>query len=104
MLTVMRTRAPILACLILALAAPLAAQDADDEGTIGEGLRLFQEGTRLLLEGLMDELGPQLQEFRDAIGDLDAYHAPEVLPNGDILIRRKTPLQADDLSDGEMEI
>jgi len=27
------------------------------------------------------------------IGDIDAYHPPEMLPNGDIILRRKTPLE-----------
>lgn len=73
-------------------ALPLAAQDSNDD--ISEGMTLLQEGTRLLLEGLMNELGPALSELKGQIIDLNAYHAPEVLPNGDIIIRRKVPLEA----------
>ncbi len=36
--------------------------------------------------------GPALRELQGALQNLDAYHPPEVLPNGDILIRRKEPL------------
>jgi hypothetical protein len=30
-----------------------------------------------------------LQDLNGMIGDVSAYHAPEILPNGDILIRRR---------------
>jgi hypothetical protein len=80
--------------LTLALAAPAAAQDstpAPDRDT-GEGLGLMERGTRLFLEGLMREFGSAVDGLEEALRDLSAYHPPEVLPNGDILIRRRTPL------------
>jgi hypothetical protein len=78
------------------LALPAAAQEADDPG-IRDGLGLLSEGSRLILEGLMDEMRPfvedqmipLLQDLNGMIGDVSAYHAPEILPNGDILIRRR---------------
>jgi hypothetical protein len=76
--------------LVLVFALPAAAQEP--EGDVEEGLDLFSEGTRLLLRGLMDEVGPALRELRETLGGIDDYHAPEVLPNGDIIIRRRTPL------------
>ena len=77
--------------IITALAAsPALAQDEDDQ--LSEGMGLLREGTRMLLEGLMTELGPALKELEGRIDDLNAYHPPEVLPNGDIIIRRKEPL------------
>lgn len=68
-----------------------------------QGFSLLDRGAELLLRGLMAEVeprlrdlaekvGPGLQELQGLIGDLDAYHAPEILPNGDIIIRRKVPL------------
>ncbi len=60
----MKQIAPIL--LVAALAAlPVSAQDATDptpdvtpdSGQMSEGMNLLQEGTRMLLEGLMQELG-----------------------------------------------
>ena len=72
------------------LAAPVQAQESEDE--LREGLDLFGEGTRMLLDGLREQFGPALQDLRGAIGHLDAYEAPELLPNGDIIIRRKEPL------------
>ena len=75
---------------------------------------MIQEGTRLLLRGLQEEmdpamdnlrgfaedmepalrdfvagLGPALQDLSDMIDDFANYEAPEVLPNGDIIIRRR---------------
>lgn len=78
------------------LAFPSNAQD--DNNQMGEGFGLLQEGTRLMLEGLMKELGPALLELEGKIIDLNAYHLPEVLPNGDIIIRRRVPV---DVPDGD---
>ncbi len=101
--------APLLAFTLLA--APVSAQDQDD------GLSLMEEGTRLFLRGLMSEMEPMLQELDKAareaepylrefmlemgpalgeileqVDDWTVYHAPEMLENGDIIIRRKVPL------------
>ena len=90
------------------LAAPAQAQDSED------GFSLMEEGTRLILRGLMTEMEPMLQELektaREAepflrdfvlemgpaltgilqkVDDWSAYHPPEMLENGDIIIRRK---------------
>jgi len=88
-------------------AAPASAQDAD--GTAGEGFDLLQEGARIILRSMMDEveptlkelqkefgdtmdeMGPALQQLAEMIGDFRNYHAPEMPPNGDIIIRRKSP-------------
>jgi hypothetical protein len=112
-------------------AGPAAAQEApEDNGQslMQEGARLFWEGFRNqmgpALEGLRDqaeemepalrdfaeEMGPALRDLMDEVGDLSAYHAPEVLPNGDIILRRKTPEDAPEASpepplpEGEIEI
>ena len=81
-------------CLWLAaFAAPAAAQDAAPEE---DGLGLIDRGARLLLRQLADEIGPEFNRLADELGRsldrLPGYHAPEVLPNGDIIIRRKDPL------------
>ncbi len=77
----------------LALTVPAAAEDPDAKGELRDGFSLLEQGTRLMLRGLMNELEPALREMEEMIGDLSAYHPPEVLPNGDILIRRRSPLQ-----------
>ena len=68
-------------------ALPATAQDGDVE----EGMDLLSEGTRLLLRGLLAEMEPALRDLRGAIEGMQSYHPPEMLPNGDIIIRRKTP-------------
>ncbi|CTQ49906.1 hypothetical protein [Jannaschia donghaensis] len=92
----------IATALIVATAAlPVAAQEEDS---------LMKRGLRLFMEGLMEEMEPTLRDFGElaenaapflqemqrslgeVVEDFDAYHAPEILPNGDIVIRRKTPL------------
>ena len=103
--------------LIALLATPLSlsAQEADpDSGEIEEGFSLMEEGARLLFRGLMSEMEPALEEFSgmaeglepaleqfatqmgpalmDLMRTLDSiqyYEPPEILPNGDIIIRRR---------------
>lgn len=89
--------------LALALAAtPLAAQEAPDRPAnpdLAEGAEMLSQGLKKLFRGLMDELEPAGEaaeagwnDLIDWLGDLSAYEAPERLPNGDIVIRRKEPL------------
>ena len=59
------------------------------------------EGMQLLFDGLIAELGPRMEELRGLLGELNAYHPPEVLENGDILIRRKTPEEIEAEENGE---
>jgi hypothetical protein len=95
-----RLAALTLSCLLAF--APAQAQE-QDEGGMQEGLDLLDRGARMFLRGLMDEMEPALRELAEGmepalrrlleiVDDFDAYHLPERLPNGDIIIRRKTPL------------
>ena len=114
-----QARTPLFAialALFLALPAPRAhAQDAPPQTTeTDEGLSLLEQGAQMLLRGLAQEMGPALDDLRegaqelepvlrdlvqnmgpalrdllDKAGDLSAFEPPEVLPNGDILLRRK---------------
>ena len=79
----------ILGFVLTLVAAPLQAQDADDE--IADGFNLIQQGAQLLMRGLLAEIGPAMLELEGRLIDLSLYHAPEVLPNGDIIIRRRIP-------------
>lgn len=88
----------ILVCGALAMAQPVQA-----ETTFEDGFDLLAEGTQLLLRGLLEEMEPALDGMRGALSNLDAYHAPEVLPNGDIIIRRKVPLEVEP-PQGEIDI
>jgi len=98
------------AALLLA-AAPLSAESHSETQ---EGLDLVEEGAKLLLRGLMrdmepaireleglaedvgpamrllaDEMGPALADILSKLDDIRNYDAPEILPNGDIIIRRR---------------
>ncbi len=97
--------------LAAALALPVQAQDqpappTEDtpaEDTPAPMLEMFER----MLRGFMTEIEPQMRElerglealepeiqgFLDRMRGMAQYHPPEVLPNGDILIRRR---QADD--------
>lgn len=77
--------------------------------SVEEGKSLIERGVRLLFEGLLGEMEPalrdmagnldrmaeeaepMLRELARLMGDIANYHPPEVLPNGDILIRRRQP-------------
>ena len=94
--------------LALTLLAPAAYAEED------RGLSLMERGAQLFMEGILkemepaieefegladkmgpalkmfaDEMGPKLAEILEQVDDWTAYQAPEMLPNGDIIIRRK---------------
>jgi hypothetical protein len=59
------------------------------------------------LEGMAQDLEPMLRQlsgemgqgFRDLLNkveDWSAYHPPEILPNGDIILRKRLPEDAPD--------
>ena len=93
---------------LVLLASPAAAQQDDLE----EGLGLIERGMDLMMRRLLDEMGPTIEDaegtlriLEGVLGEIDRYEAPEVLPNGDIIIRRK-PEVVPELApeDGEIEL
>ncbi|WP_226626944.1 hypothetical protein [Alloyangia pacifica] len=44
------------------------------------------------LQSFVDEMGPAMAQLSEQIEDWTLYEAPEMLPNGDILIRRREKL------------
>jgi len=54
-----------------------------------DDLRDFADEVAPRLEEFSEQLGPRLGEILTMIDDLANYQRPEVLPNGDIIIRRK---------------
>lgn len=121
------TRTALFALLLcgVAWAVPAPAQTAvppdPAPGDIEEGKGLLRDGARLLFRGLMGQMDPALRDFgatvgelepmlRDLaamMGDLNLYQAPVILPNGDILIRRKPdapPAVPDVPRSGEIDI
>lgn len=117
----MRQSVMSMAAVLLLAAVPLQAQEADgDEKSLMEqGAELFFKGLRQemepALEGMLEmadqfgpsmlsfleEMGPALADLVDEVQDWSAYHAPEILPNGDIIIRKK---QADEETPDEPEL
>ncbi|MFV1602424.1 MULTISPECIES: hypothetical protein [unclassified Phaeobacter] len=108
--------------LVLPLTAPVAAETApapEDEGSslMQRGAELFWEGLRQemapalddlqaladefgpSLQGFLSEMGPALAEIAGKVEDWSVYERPEILPNGDIIIRRK-PQHAPDVPPG----
>lgn len=102
-----------IAALTLALGLTVSPATAQD-GEVQEGFNLMEEGARMLMRGLMSEMepaisdlrgslediapvigefaremGPALSELLGQVDDFRHYDAPEFLPNGDIIIRRK---------------
>lgn len=89
---------PVLIIFLLCLAAPLRAEG---EGTSGRDL--MAEALRLFMQGFMAEMEPAIEDLQGFVDNLNAYHPPEVLPNGDIIIRRKTPEEMGE-PDGDVEL
>lgn len=114
----------ITAALALALALPAQAEETPKD----EGFSLMEEGARLLFKGLVQEMEPAMREMEGlsekmepalrgfvenmgpALGDLleqvedfSKYHPPEILPNGDIILRRRTPEETVS-PEGEVEL
>ena len=103
------------ATVVAMLTSPLAAQDAAErEAPGGSGSSLMERGAELFLRGLQQEMapaledlqglmqdigpsmgaflsqmGPALAEIAKEVEDWSVYEMPEILPNGDIIIRRK---------------
>jgi len=106
-----RIALPLIACLI---ALPAAAQETEPQEPpedsapllpfleqFGKDLmRDFQQEIAPDLERMMERMGPEmerlmapmlprLQELGETLGGLTQYELPEILPIGDIMIRRK---------------
>ena len=104
----MKRQATLFFTLTAALLAPLPSAAEED------GLTLMERGAQLFLEGILKEvepamedlkdlaeemepalkdfansMGPALADLLDQVEDWSAYEAPEILPNGDIILRKK---------------
>lgn len=111
--------APILV-LTLALAMPPAAsaQEAEAEGPslMERGLSLFFDGFAQEMEPALGEMAKLLEQFGPTVApamekllalvdDMTNYELPEMLENGDIIIRRKPDAPAvEPPADGAVEL
>lgn len=114
------------AILVLAVTTASAAEE-----DLAPGMFLMDRGAQLFLEGLNQEMaaavdglqdllaetGPSLRNFMLEMGpaprdlgaqikDWSVYEAPEILPNGDIIMRRKpdSPVDRPPEGDGAVDL
>lgn len=87
----------ILVVSLLLLATPAPAQEAEPP-TVFDQLENLLQNFLQHLAPQMEQLGeglqamePELRSFLDRMQGMVQYHPPEILPNGDILIRRRAP-------------
>lgn len=103
-----RFAAPLVALSVIA--SPALAEEDEGFSLMEEGAKLFMRGIMQEMEPAMDdlrafaetmepamrqfvrEMGPALAEVLKKVDDLTMYHPPEMLPNGDIIMRRKQPV------------
>ncbi len=97
----------VVIALFLLTTPALAQTPAPQPDDFDQGLSLMERGAQMLLDHMMTKVEPSLKDMTDAfkqaqprimellamIDDIKNFHAPELLPNGDILIRRKTPAE-----------
>ncbi|MBO9435806.1 hypothetical protein J7394_16410 [Ruegeria sp. R13_0] len=97
----------MIGAMTAAFALPATAEEEDTPTLMEQGAELFFEGLRREMEpaldellGLADQFGPAMQSFMQEMGpalaelasevkDWSVYEMPEILPNGDIIIRKK---------------
>ncbi len=68
-----------------------------------EGLQSFMEEAGPSIQAFVVEMGPKLGEVFSQVKDWSQYHAPEMLPNGDIIMRKKTPQESEPEVEGTDE-
>ncbi len=103
-------------------AAPLAAQEKEGPSLMEQGAQLFFKGLMEEMEPALDELegmaqemepyleklsaemGPALKDLMDEVDDWSAYHLPEKLPNGDIIMRRNSVDDTESKEPDEVEL
>lgn len=107
---------------IVLLCVPATAQEQEPPSLMQRGAEMFFEGLRLemapALDDLQDlaeqagpsllnfmtEMGPAFTDLLDQVEDWSRYSAPEILPNGDIIIRRKLGTAPEESTEGEIDI
>ncbi len=119
----------MIGAMAAAFALPATAEEEDAPTLMEQGAELFFEGLRREMEpaldellGLADQFGPAMRSFMQEMGpalaelaaevkDWSVYEMPEILPNGDIIIRKKqtedapeTPEALPEAPDGATDI
>lgn len=76
--------------------SPTARAQEQDWSEFEKLLEQFSEESQAFLQDWLTQLTPLLEGLREKVDDLSNYEAPEVMPNGDIIIRRKPDAPAPD--------
>ena len=111
-----------LVCLAALPAAAFAEEEPDGRSLMERGAELFFEGLRQEMEPAIEvfgemtrdmgpamrefmmQVGPQLRALLENVENLSNYEPPVMLPNGDILLKRKVPEQVPENDDGVVDL
>lgn len=85
--------------------APAGDDATENSGPLlsEEDMEELSEATRRAIEEFSGLIAPMLNSMGALLQDLPRYEAPEVLPNGDIIIRRYRAPAETTTEDGEIE-
>lgn len=81
------------------LASPLSAEQQEAPTSplpSEEELQRLGDMAQRWMRGFAEKMSPMVEQLKDLVGDLDAFEPPEMLENGDIIIRRKQKPDAPD--------
>lgn len=84
----MKRSVALITALVLT-ASPLSADDSRSPLPSDEEMQQLGDMAERWMRDFADRMSPMVQQLREMVDDLSAYEAPELLPNGDIIIRRK---------------
>lgn len=94
----------VLLCICLGAAPAWSDEPAP---SVDKGFDLLDQGARIILRSFLDQAEPAMKDLKDGMGeamakmgpalqdllakmdDIRNYEPPEMLPNGDIILRRK---------------
>lgn len=93
-----------LASIIVALGTPSLAEGSSTFDDLRKELERLGQDSQSFMQEFFMGLAPLMEDLGDQIGNLNLYEAPEILPNGDIIIRRKKEQQSPPIADGEIDI
>ncbi|MEL7464070.1 MAG: hypothetical protein AAFN79_08395 [Pseudomonadota bacterium] len=87
------------------LHASAQAEEAERETILPneEELQRLGELAGEMFRRFAEEAEPMAERLRGLMEDLDAYEAPEIMPNGDIIIRRKPDADPAEVPETEEE-
>lgn len=75
-------------------ASPIHADDSKSPLPTEDELQQLGELAESWMKRFSEKVSPMVEQLKGMVDDLNAYQAPEMLPNGDIIIRRKPDADA----------